>query len=340
MNKKIIYLDNVKNNLEFFKEKKKKLIVMVKADAYGHGIKNIVSVLKKEDVCLGVATLEEGQRLRKIWKKDILVAEPTKDVEHIACENFLFCVDDFETLKKCKRVGILNRCYLKIDVGMNRFGVPCENVKLLKKMARLLKKEEFKGLMTHFPSLSDEEQTKEHYKKFCKIRKWFKGSKACFGGSFVCNYDFEYDELRIGIGFYGYGHENLKPIMQVESEILKVIRLKKGEKLGYDGAFIADNDTDVGVVGIGYGDGVDRGLTNFDIRVNGVKCQIVGKICMDCMFVDLSRTTAEIVDILTDVEDMSKTLQTIPYEVLTRLTALRGSDIIKSCVEKESERIY
>ena len=55
MNKKIIYLDNVKNNLEFFKEKKKKLIVMVKADAYGHGIKNIVSVLRKENVCLGVA---------------------------------------------------------------------------------------------------------------------------------------------------------------------------------------------------------------------------------------------------------------------------------------------
>lgn len=326
MNKKTINAENVKHNLDYFKQFEKKLIIMVKADAYGHGLKNIINILKKEEVCLGVATLAEGKKLRKLCKNDILVVEPIKKIEDIACENFSFCVDDYEVLKKCKQVGILNRCYLKINVGMNRFGVSCENIKILKKIARLLKKSDFKGLMAHFPSLSDEDQTQIQYRKFCKIQKWFKGSKVCFGGSFVCDYDFEYDELRVGIGFYGYGSDKLKPIMQVESEIIKIVKLKQGEKLGYDGSFVTDKDMTVGIVGIGYGDGIDRHTSGFCLRVNGENCKIVGKICMDCLFVDLTNVCVkegDRVQVLSDVDKMSEYLSTIPYEIVTRLTSLR-----------------
>ena len=315
------------NNLRFFQSFEKKITVMIKANAYGRGISEIVEILKDEDVKLGVATIDEAKDLRKIWHKEILIVEPVSDFSQL--EDFQFVVDSIEGLKTAQFLGLNKNCYLKINIGMNRFGISLNDRKLLKKIAKIEKKEQIRGILTHFPSLEKEEETKRQYKNFLKIRKIFGdlNLSISFGGTDCYKYDFACDEHRVGIGFYGYGMDNVKPIMSLESQIIKIFELKKGERLGYDGAFEAKYNMKIGIVGIGYGDGIDKKLTGAKVKINDSYCEILGKICMDCFFVDLTNAKAKVGEVATIFDDASyfaEYLNTIPYEILTRCTSVRG----------------
>ena len=313
-------------NLNFFQATGKSITIMVKANAYGHGMKEIASVLKNQNVKLGVATIDEAIALRKFWKKEILIVEPVSDFSKI--EDFQFTIDSFEGLKKVINLGLGNNCYIKRNIGMNRFGICYHNKKLFKKLAKMTKKVKISGLLAHFSSLSCKDQTQKEYENFLKVKKYFNGKdlSISFGGSDCFKEDFNFDELRVGIGFYGYDNKNVKPIMRLQSQILKIFILKKGERLGYDGEYVAKKNVKIGVVGIGYGDGIDRKMTGFKIKVKDKFCEIVGKICMDCLFVDISNVNAKVGEFLTifdNAEDVSAYVKTIPYEVLTSCTCTR-----------------
>lgn len=330
MNQKIIYKNKVKNNLDYYKSFAKKLVIMVKADAYGHCVKTIAKVLKNEDVCLGVATVEEGVRLREFWKKDILVVEPVSHFEGVKKHKLLFAVDNLSSLYRAIIEKLNENCYIKINTGMNRFGVKYSD-KVLGKMAGLAKKHKIRGLMTHFSCLDDEKFTLLQMERFEKVKKKFPANvSVSFGGSqVVTDGRLSYDELRVGIGFYGYGEENLMPIMSLKSQVLKVLELKAGESLGYDNAFVAEKKTRIAVVGVGYGDGIDRRLSGFHVYINGTPCEIVGKICMDCLFVRVDGRCREKDEVVFENASVTaKHLGTISYEVLTRYSAFRGEVVV------------
>lgn len=317
------------SNLRFFQSFGKKVTVMVKANAYGHGVCEIAKVLQDEDVKLGVATVEEAMLLSKVWKKEIIIVEPATDLSQM--ENFQFTIDDVDSLKRVQELGLNENCFLKINVGMNRFGINCKNAIFTKKALKNAKKSKIKGVLTHFPSLKFDETTKKQYKNFIKLKKHLNDFSVSFGGSEVCKYDFQYDEIRVGIGFYGYGNENVKPIASLHSQLLKVFDLEKGDALGYDGDFVAQRNMKVGVVGIGYGDGIDRRLTGKFVKINNKECKIIGKVCMDCLFVDLTDCNAKAGDdvlIFDDAQIFANTLNTIPYEILTRCSSLRGKRVV------------
>lgn len=333
MNK--VYLDKSKmlKNLRFFRGFSKKITIMVKANAYGHGTINVVEMLKDEDVSFGVATIDEAIALRKISEKPILIVEPIKDFSRILGQNFDFVVEDFASLKMAQMLGICHRCYIKLNSGMNRFGFDCQDLKSIKIITKVLKNTRIKGLLTHFSSLNSKEETLNQYEKFQKARSLFgqKDLEISFGGSFVYKYNFSYENIRIGLGFYGYGDENLLPIAKLTSQIIRVFEVKKGQKIGYDGAFIASKNMRIGIVGIGYGDGIDRRLSNFVVQKTAKKCKIIGKICMDCSFVDLTGVEAQEGDevvIFDDATLVADWLGTIPYEILTRLSMVRGERIV------------
>jgi len=329
MNVKEIKKENIKHNLDFFRSFKKELTIMVKANAYGHGLKEIANILKCENLKLGVATIDEALFLRKYYKGKILIVEPLKDFDKV--KGFEFCVDDLESFKEVINLGLDKKCYIKINIGMNRFGIKYDDVKTLKKVAMMAKKHNVKGLMTHFSYLDNEDYTQVQYNRFCKVRKFFpQDIKVSFGGSNVITKDFCFNECRVGIGFYGYENENVKPILTLKSSILRILELKDGEELGYGNRFISQGKTKVGVVAIGYGDGIIRALKDFYVYINGQKCDIIGNICMDCLFVDVTNTKAKVGDeVVFERADLTANhLNTISYEVLTNFSNVRGKTII------------
>ncbi len=325
MNKKVINIRNLKHNLEYFSSYNKELVIMVKANAYGHGVDNIVASLKKYNVILGVATIDEARRVAKIWKGRILIVEPLKKFDNIS-KSFQFCIDDYNSFLKAKELNLLENCYIKINTGMNRFGFNY-NDKVLKKIGKALKKIKFKGLMTHFSCLEDEKHTNLQYQRLLKVKKYFANVESIsLGGTGVCHYSFEYNQLRVGIGFYGYEDNHVFPIMSVKSQILEIRIIEQGEMLGYGNSFAVKGKTKIAVVGIGYGDGLRRDLSGFSVIINEKKCNIVGKICMDCMFVDVSDIQCEKGDevVIQDAKSSAEYLNTISYEILTSLSSLRG----------------
>jgi len=149
--------------------------------------------------------------------------------------------------------------------------------------------------------------------------------------------------VRCGNLLYGLTSNTLgnKLIVNITSKIVHINNVKKGESIGYDRTFIAQNKMKVAVVPIGYADGFDRRLSNkFDVLIKGHKCRIVGNICMDVFMVDITNldncVVGDEVVILGKqgknsimLEDYSKVLDTSPYEVLLKFNSKRLNYIIK-----------
>lgn len=329
MNYKVINKKCIKHNLAYYRSYSKDLVIMVKANAYGHGMEEIARVLAGENVKLGVATINEAERLRRVFKGNILIVEPLKQFDNLKA-NYEFVIEDLESLKEVVARNLLSKCYLKINVGMNRFGFKYSDLKTLKKVAHLVKKRGFKGLMTHFSCLEDKDFSLLQYERFCKVKKLFgKNISSCFGGSGATM--FEAEEYRVGIGFYGYENPNVKPILQVKGEILRILQIKEGEEIGYGNKFVAKKKMKVGIISLGYGDGVRRDLSGSYCLFNGEKCQIIGKVCMDCLFVDMTDKVCKEGDFvsLERADMIAKELNTISYEALTSYSSLRGKTIFE-----------
>ena len=329
MNYKVLNREKILKNLEYYRSFGKNLVIMLKANAYGHGMEEIAKILQKENVKIGVATIEEGENVAKFFDGKILIVEPVRDLGRLK-DNFEFVVEDIETLKQVKKKNLLSSCYLKINTGMNRFGFCYDNKKSLKKAKKIIEKEEFKGLFTHFSFLEDKEFSCLQYDRFCKVKSLFGDNvKSCFGGSGAIR--FLADEYRVGIGFYGYEDDNVQPILTIKGEILKVFTLNKGDVLGYNNKFVAEREMRVGVVSLGYGDGIRRDLSGFYCLFNGEKCPIIANICMDCLFVDLTGKVANKGDfvVMERADLIAKELGTISYEVLTGYSSLRGKTLVQ-----------
>ena len=331
MNLKVIYRKNIKHNIEYFASFGKKLTIMVKAEAYGHGLVNLAKILKEYDVKLGVANLDEAKRLRNVWKKEILIVEPVKKVQELKKYGFEFVIETLDVLKEAKEIGLLGKCYIKINSGMNRFGVKYDDFKTIKKMAKIVRNTDFKGLLTHFSYLENSEISLLQAKRFAKARSYFSPNiSVSMGGSSIVKTDFVCNEYRLGIGFYGYDNENVMPIMTIKSQVLKKNFLSPGEELGYSSGYVAPSKKEIAVIGVGYGDGIRRDLKGYHVKINGKKCEIVGNICMDCMFADVTNAMCQEGDEVAfeDAEDMAKYLKTSPYEVLTSLSNFRGEQVL------------
>ena len=149
-----------------------------------------------------------------------------------------------------------------------------------------------------------------------------------------------YNMVRVGILIYGYSPtikiKNLKPVMKIETKIVQINKVKKGEYVGYGKNFQAKQDMKVAVVPVGYADGLLRGLSkegnlkiikNIDGKQRVFNCKIIGNICMDLTMIDVSGVeNVEVGDraiILDNAEKMANKLSTISYEILTNFSKLR-----------------
>jgi len=332
--------ENIRHNVEVIHNRVKKgIFAVVKADAYGHGAVEISKVLEKlpqiEYLC--VATAEEGKELREAGiKKGILVLGGLlpEEKKYFTEYNLIPVISDYNQLKLVKNLPI-RKIHLKFDTGMHRLGFPPEEVdNLLRKLDGI----QVEGVMSHFPSAdTDRQLTENQIKQFKGIVDRLKHLKPKYihlqnsaGLMYNCDYC---NAVRIGISIYGEKPSPqfnipVKMVMGVKAKLITVKKLKKGERVSYNGTFQANRDMVVGVVAFGYADGLPRELSNRGyFKINGKKAPILGNITMDMTVVDLSEVgnvspSQEVVVVGDGItfSQIASLSNTIPYEIMCRIS--------------------
>lgn len=343
MSTKIISKANIISNVNYCKSIFPNICAMVKADAYGHGVRNILPCIADEVSIYGVANIHEAISLRIINSLcKIIVVGKTKMCKAVIANNIsitIDCIDDCKQIvrvckKYCARVNI----HIAINTGMNRIGVNSMNeyLEILNYINRNSNYLNLEGIFTH---CFDADLSKTHFYSQMKIFYEYvklvdyKSIYVHIGGSYVLNHKIPQfvNLVRIGYFLYGYGAKRLKPVMQINAPIVKIYDCKAGENIGY-GNNIINKDTTVAVISIGYADGLPRPLSkNYSVIVNSKKAKILGNICMDMTMIDVTNISCKNGDnaqVMTNASLIAREIKTSPYEILTGFKSLRGKSLI------------
>lgn len=343
----IIDKNAIKHNLVEYKklENKSKICAVVKADAYGMGIENIVDAVDGGVDYYAVACFKEAMHLRTKTKKPILILNFVKtDTLNCCTENSIrVSVSNFNEAKQIKKYCNQNiKIHLAINTGMNRIGFSCltEFEKTLKYL-KLQKSIIIEGIFTHLYNANNVVDTK---KQFCIFMQYVNMLSKYFDVSNIIKHvasslpaikypGLRLNMVRLGILLYGKcinKNIDIKPVLQIKSKITSICKIKKGESVGYGKNFVAEKPMKVATIPLGYADGIFRRYSKKGkVFVNGKECKILGNICMDMFMIDVSNTKTKVgdnVEILGEhitLEEFAKNAGTIEYEVLTNIKKRR-----------------
>ncbi|MGN1357350.1 MAG: alanine racemase [Succinivibrionaceae bacterium] len=347
----IIDLKALRHNFQLIKSKvpNSKIVAVVKANAYGHGLVEVARSLSDCADAYAVARIEEGLSLRSAGiVKPIILLEGffnESDIPVIVANNFQTAVHSEQLLEQIEHAVLPSpvKCWLKLDTGMHRLGVgPEEAESFYQRMINSPNVAEPVGLISHLCT-ADEPDKADYTRKQIECFTAFAAAHpdmptALANSAGVFSWPSSHtDYVRPGIVLYGVSpYEDqtgedlgLKPVMTLKSNLIAVKKLKKGDKVGYGISYEAPYDTVLGIVAMGYGDGYPRQTPNgTPVLVNNRLVKTAGHVCMDMMFVDLGPDAHDQPgDEVTlwgeglPVEIISGKVGTIPYELVLKLTS-------------------
>lgn len=340
----IINLSALQHNLQRIRDlaPASKIMAVIKADAYGHGLTRIARNLNGVDA-FGVACLEEARELRAsgINHQILLLEGPynANELVEIAQSNLDIVVHDINQVEMLESHDFDDtfRVWLKIDTGMHRLGFLPEQVNSvyhrLKQSGHVAKNIR---LMTHLALANDRKSlmTEKQIESFDEICNGLEGEKTIANSAGVLAFPRSHaDWVRPGLMLYGVSPfsdsdglaEQLQAVMTLESKLISVKQLKKGESVGYGASWCCPEDMLVGIVAAGYGDGYPRHApSGTPVLVNGKRVTLIGHASMDMLTVDLrdqpDAKTGDPVILWGDglaVEEIARFAETIPYELLS-----------------------
>ena len=334
MSEKIINSKNLFYNVKLLKKlsNSPKFCAVIKANAYGHGAKKIARLLSGKVDYFAVANKEEAREISALkLPEKILVLSPSDKPEII--RNVEWTVSSLDDINELEKLGKKVFVHLKVNTGMNRFGMDENELKQAVDIIKKSKNIKIKGIFTHFFCGDNKKERNAQIKKFNQILGKLKLSKSVIvhaSNTSGAIYGAGLDMCRCGIGIYGYGHKKLRPVLEIKSQISQIRHLKKGERLGYDGAYIAPKNVKIATVKIGYADGFQRSFSLSKVLVKGKKCSVVGNVCMDCFFCDVSSlknvSVGEKVSVLGEkvrADVYAKKSKKITYEILCDFNKMR-----------------
>lgn len=330
-----INLDNLYHNLDLFvKKTNKKMMAIVKANAYGTVDYKLASFLESKGVdFFGVSSLEEALRLREHnINSNILIMGYVDELDVVKKNDLSIIIPSMSFIEKYKDELAGIKVHLKINTGLNRLGVyPDEAKKALDSL--LLSKANVEGALTHFACMDDVDYTYKQYYLFKDILEHldYKFKYVHTAATDVALYieDEISNYIRIGLGLFGYAnieHDwDLKSALSLKTSIIDCKKVAKGDGISYGHRYISDGEGYILTAAVGYADGVDRRLENRYVRVNDEECQIVGRICMDLIMLKASKphNVGELVEIIGDhhtVEDRRDELDSCCCEVITSIS--------------------
>lgn len=349
-----INLSAIENNIKKIITKSgKKIIPIVKSNAYGIGALEIVNLLNTMNLNLiGVAFLHEALDIKEKFQHiDILLTtEPNEQELELIVENniqtVIYSSNIIEKLDKISKKRNKNtRVHLFLDSGMNRDGVKIDKFESVVLRLSNMGNIEFCGLLTHFIESDNKDKTITNYQNnnFQRAIEIIKNKNIELkyihshnSGAIFNSVENHGNYVRPGISMYGLlpGLENeekkLEKSFSLKSEIISIKKVEAGELIGYAKRFIAQNDMLIALVPIGYGHGLPFNLTNKGyFLVNGKKRKILGSVCMDLTMIEIDNNVDvgdEVVIIGSqgseeiNLKDLSELANTIPYEILTGIS--------------------
>jgi alanine racemase len=351
-----INLNNLVSNLNYFKSLLKRdtqIMAMVKAFSYGSGSFEIANILQYHNInYLAVAYADEGVDLRKAGINiPIMVMNPEENafdtMIKYQLEPEIFSFRALQLLERTISTNALPenkpvKIHIKLDTGMHRLGFNIEEIETLIKKIKSNKQIFVQSIFSHL-SGSDKPEldyfTKQQIELFQKMSKHFDISfnhhitKHILNSAGIIRFpEAHFDMVRIGIGMYGtedINNTKLKNVISFKSTISQIKKIKKGESVSYNRSWIANNDTTIGIIAVGYADGLMRKLGNGKISlwIKDKPAQVLGDICMDMCIVDLSGIDASegdeviVFDAKHKVSEFAEKAGTISYEILSRISS-------------------
>lgn len=355
----VIDLDALAHNLKGIRKKvgrTVKIMAVVKANAYGHGIVDVSTFLEKARVdYFGVANAEEGVALREagirapIHVFTIPAATQIPLFSRFSLEATVGSETEARQLNAhATRAGGKILAHIKIDTGMNRIGVRPSQVGKLAGSLAGLKRVEIKGVYTHFATADKKDKTFS-----MRQLDLFNGALSalrslgispevihCAGSAGILDLPESYFSMvRPGIMLYGYYPSDettesvpLKPVLSLKSRVSVVKEIEPGESVSYGRRFIASRRTQIATLPVGYADGYMRLLTGrSSVLIGGKVFPTAGTICMDQMMVDVGTADVSVGDEAVLIgrqgrksitaRDLAATLGTIPYEICTNISS-------------------
>ncbi len=339
-----INLSHLKTNLEIIKKMipDKKIIPVIKANAYGHGAVALMEYLFQEGTnFFAVSLLEEALELREKNKQIniLILGSISKEQLKIISDNQIdISVYSNEVLNDVLNSNLPLRIHLKYDTGMNRYGFT-DFDEVLSAIDKIENHQTLKliGISTHFATADENEvlyyNQVESFKKLLNQLKNKPKMIHISNSASTLLYESSYDfttHVRVGIALYGLSFEHLnlglKPVMSLHSHIAQIKKIKKGEFVSYGATYQALEDEYIAVLPIGYADGWLRVNRDSKVEINNKLYPIVGTICMDATLVKVDETISlgeEVILFggLVKANDVAMHQKTITYEVCTNISS-------------------
>ena len=322
-----------------------KIVSMVKANAYGHGVKDCLAALANTDA-FGVACLEEALEIRELgYQQPITLIEgifSAEEMQIVIDQNIEIVVHhqqqlDWLRAQKDAYIAKNLKIWVKLNSGMNRLGFKVDEII---DVIHQLKADGFNCVLAmHFANADADnhplnEQQKQqflHVKEACAPIL----ASCCNSAAIFKWPELNFDFVRPGIMLYGASpfadktveDLDIQPVMTFTAEIIALNTIQAGESVGYGSAFIADKETELAIVSIGYGDGYPRAFFKQNyVAINGQKVPVVGRVAMDMIAIDVTDLNAQLgtqVELWGKhrlVDDVAEANGTIGYELLFRLS--------------------
>jgi alanine racemase len=351
-----VNLSQLSHNLQAIREKvsSAKVMIVLKANAYGHGLTEVAKYLDPQVDYIGVAVLEEGILLREIGvQTSILVLGGIwgNQIPAYIENNLTLTAPSVERLEQIDQAaeaqGKKARVHLKVDTGMERIGVHYYNADKLLEAALRCKHVNVEGIFSHFANsdAADLSHARLQLERFNEVLRFYEKHSLSMpirhmanSGAILQLPDSYFDMVRPGILFYGVYPSpeaqrtvNVQPALAWKSRVVYFKVTQPGHPVSYGSTWQSDHNVRIVTVPVGYGDGYFRGMSNkAQVIIHGVRYPQVGRICMDQVMVNIEADSAfngdEVILIgeaengeRVTVEELAEWADTIPYEILTNI---------------------
>lgn len=350
-----INLQAIADNLKTYKnllQPATKIMVMVKAFAYGSGIAEVAGVLQfnKADY-LGVAYVDEGIALRKAGiHLPVMVMNTEPDTFSQVTEYGLEPVLYNQSIGQqfysfLEQQGVSNYpVHIEIETGMNRLGWNFADLHYLHEMLNVNTPFKIQSVFSHLASGEDKNENAFSLMQYQRLMEAAKAIETMVPYGFMKHIansaamtgipDMQLDMTRLGIGLYGISYnkniaEKLRTVATLTTNVAQIKYLEAGETVGYNRAYMADKKAVIAVVRIGYADGFPRSLGNGIgfMMVKGKKAFVAGKVCMDMTMLDITGIAdvvegdpVEVFGSELKIEILAEAAGTIPYEIMTGIS--------------------
>lgn len=342
-----IHMDALRENLRRIRELApgQRVMAVVKADGYGHGLERVARALEGADA-FGVAAIQDGQRLRAAgFSQRIVVmagmdhADDVVEMRRLNLDSVIHTEEQVAWLENDRDLRSI-RVWLKVDSGMHRLGFPPARVREMHARLKALPGVDPDiALMTHFANSDAFDDALTHVQTDCfdAAVSGLPGVRSLANSAGVIGWpEAHADWVRVGGALYGIslvpgriGSDfGLRPAMTLSTKLIAVNRLQAGDRVGYASTWQCPQDTTIGVAAIGYGDGYPRAVASgAPVLVNGRRAAIAGRVSMDLITIDLSeQPNAKVGDTVVlwgrglPVEEIADSAGSIGYELVCGMT--------------------